>query len=50
MAPLALSKIACVDSSGTFHEDLLEAMIAYGAGDEEELDVGDFTPGKLNKT
>ena len=48
-APLALSKIACVDSSGTFHEDLLEAMIAYGAGDEEEADVGDFTPGKVEQ-
>jgi len=48
-APLALSKIACVDSSGTFHEELLEAMIAYGAGDEEEEDGGDFTPGKVEQ-
>ena len=46
-APMALSKIACVDSSGTFHEELLEAMIAFGAGDEEEADVGDFTPGQI---
>ena len=46
-APMALSKIACVDSSGTFHEELLEAMIAFGAGEEEEADVGDFTPGQI---
>ncbi len=46
-APLALSKIACVDSSGTFQEELLEAMIAYGSGEEEEADIGDFTPGQI---
>ncbi|MBG46108.1 MAG: hypothetical protein CMB76_06275 [Euryarchaeota archaeon] len=46
-APLALSKIACVDSSGTFQEGLLEAMIAYGSGEEEEADTGDFTPGQI---
>ena len=46
---MALSKIACVDESGTFHEDLLEAMIAYGAGEEEEADVGDFTPAKIEQ-
>ena len=48
-APLALSKIACVDSSGTFHEELLEAMIAFGAGEEEEVDDGDFTPGIIEQ-
>ena len=46
-APMALSKIACVDTSGTFHEELVEAMVAYGAGDEEESDLGDFAPGEI---
>ena len=49
-APLALSKIACVDSSGTFQEELVEAMIAYGAGDEDESAAdGDYTPGKIEQ-
>ena len=49
-APLALSKIACVDSSGTFREELVEAMIAYGAGDDEDsADDGDYAPGKIEQ-
>ena len=49
-APIALSKVACVDSSGTFHEELIEAMIAYGAGDEDEDAAdGDYTPGKIEQ-
>ena len=49
-APLALSKVACVDSSGTFHEELVEAMIAYGAGDEDEDAAdGDYAPGKIEQ-
>ena len=40
-----LPRIACVDSSGVFHEDLVEAMIAYGAGDEDDEGAdGDFNP------
>ena len=31
-----LPRIACVNSTGVFEEDLLEAMIAYGVGDEED--------------
>tara|TARA_Y100000768_G_scaffold110194_1_gene81041 strand:- start:237 stop:2411 length:2175 start_codon:yes stop_codon:yes gene_type:complete len=49
-APLALSKVACVDSSGTFREELVEAMIAYGAGDEDEDAAdGDYAPGKIEQ-
>tara|TARA_B100001996_G_scaffold376276_1_gene357332 strand:- start:714 stop:2882 length:2169 start_codon:yes stop_codon:yes gene_type:complete len=43
----ALPKIACVDSTGVFQEDLLEQMRSYGAGDEEVADDGDFTPGTI---
>jgi flavodoxin/succinate dehydrogenase/fumarate reductase-like Fe-S protein/ferredoxin len=40
-----LPRIACVDSTGVFHEDLVEAMAAYGAGDEDDgADEGDFSP------
>ncbi|MDP6869309.1 MAG: flavodoxin domain-containing protein [Candidatus Poseidoniaceae archaeon] len=42
---LALPNISCVDSDGVFHSELVEAMIAYGAGDEEDSAAdGDFTP------
>jgi len=45
-----LPRIACVDSSGTFQEELLEAMIAYGSGDDDdEADIGDFTPGIIEQ-
>jgi len=45
-----LPRIACVDSTGTFQEELLEAMIAYGSGDEEDgIDDGDFTPGIIEQ-
>ena len=48
--PEALSRIACVDSSGTFHEELVEAMVAYGAGDEDDGIVdGDFAPPQIAK-
>ena len=40
-----LPRIACVDSTGAFHEDLVEAMTAYGAGDEDDgAEEGDFSP------
>ena len=43
-----LPRIACVNSSGIFEEDLLETMIAYGAGDDEgDADDGDFTPPEI---
>ena len=41
----ALPKIACVNSSGAFQEDLLEQMRSYGAGAaEDSSDDSDFTP------
>ena len=43
-----LPRIACVDSTGVFHEELVEAMIAYGSGDEDDGgDAGDFTPANI---
>ena len=43
-----LPRLACVDSSGVFHEELVEAMIAYGSGDEEDdASDGDFTPAPI---
>lgn len=45
----ALSKIACVDESGTLLEDLLPEMIEYASDTGEELDDGDFTPGAISK-
>ena len=38
----ALPKIACVNSSGTLQIELLEEMIAYGSGDDEDEVSGDF--------
>jgi succinate dehydrogenase/fumarate reductase-like Fe-S protein/flavodoxin len=44
----ALSRIACVDASGTFHESLVGEMMAYASsGDDEGADSGDFTPGQV---
>lgn len=41
----ALSRIACVDASGTFHETLVEEMLAYGtSGDDDGIVDGDFAP------
>ncbi len=37
----ALSRIACVDDSGTFHEDLVAEMAAYAAGDSASTASGD---------
>ena len=46
-----LPRLACVDSSGVFHEELVEAMIAYGSGDEEDdASDGDFTPAPIVQT
>ena len=45
----ALSKIACVDESGTLLEDLVPEMIEYASDTGEELDDGDFTPGAISK-
>ena len=33
---------SCVNSTGVFEEDLLEAMIAYGVGDEEDDSDSDY--------
>tara|TARA_B100000700_G_scaffold39492_2_gene39747 strand:+ start:636 stop:2807 length:2172 start_codon:yes stop_codon:yes gene_type:complete len=45
-----LPKIACVDSNGVFQEELVEAMIAYGSGDEDDgASTGDFTPGQIEQ-
>ncbi|MDP6906562.1 MAG: flavodoxin domain-containing protein [Candidatus Thalassarchaeaceae archaeon] len=38
---IAMSKIACVDDSGTFQEDLLEAMISHASGDSSAAVAGD---------
>lgn len=43
----ALPRLACVDESGTLQVDLLEEMMAYGAGDEDDVAEGDFTPGTI---
>ena len=43
-----LPRIACVDSSGSFLEELLEEMVAYGSDDDDELVEGDFTPAPMN--
>ena len=49
-ADSVLPKIACVDSSGVFQEELVEAMIAYGSGDEDDgASAGDFTPGQIEQ-
>ena len=37
----ALSRIACVDDSGTFHEDLVDEMAAHAAGDTASGSSGD---------
>jgi len=44
-----LPRIACVDSSGTFLENLLEEMIAHGSGDDDDIVEGDFTPTPMNE-
>jgi len=43
----ALPRLACVDTSGTLQVDLLEEMMAYGAGDDDDVVDGDFTPGAV---
>ncbi|MCH1527499.1 MAG: flavodoxin domain-containing protein [Candidatus Poseidoniaceae archaeon] len=43
-----LPRIACVDANGVFQEDMVEAMIAYGSGDEDDgASDGDFTPANI---
>ncbi len=42
-----LPRIACVDSAGVFHESLVEEMSAYGAGEDDSVSSGDFTPGTV---
>ena len=37
----ALSRIACVDDSGTFNEELVEQMVQYAAGDAASGASGD---------
>ena len=37
----ALSRIACIDDSGTFHEDIVTEMAAYAAGDSASTASGD---------
>lgn len=45
----ALPLLACVDESGTLQVELLEEMKAYGAGDDDDIVEGDFTPGTLER-
>ena len=45
----ALPLLACVDESGTLQVELLEEMKAYGAGDDDDIVEGDFTPGNLER-
>jgi len=45
----ALPRLACVDESGTLQLELLEEMMAYGAGDDEDLVEGDFSPGTIQR-
>lgn len=42
-----LPRIACVDDSATFQEELVEEMTAYGAGEDDAVSSGDFTPGTV---
>ncbi|MDE0557712.1 MAG: flavodoxin domain-containing protein [Candidatus Poseidoniaceae archaeon] len=42
-----LPRIACVDAAGVFHESLVEEMSAYGAGGDDSVSSGDFTPGTV---
>ena len=45
-----LPRIACVDDSGTFQEELVEAMTAYGSGEDEgPADDSDFSPGQIEQ-
>ncbi len=37
----ALSRIACVDASGTFHEDAIPEMVSFAAGDSATAGSGD---------
>ena len=43
----ALPRLACVDESGTLQLELLDEMKAYGAGDDDDVVEGDFTPGTV---
>ena len=43
----ALPRLACVDESGTLQVELLEEMKAYGAGDDDDIVEGDFSPGVI---
>lgn len=45
----ALSKIACVDESGTLLTDLIPEMVEYASDTADEVDDGDFTPGSISK-
>ncbi len=46
----ALPRIACVDDAGVFQSELLEAMIAYGQGsDDDGQESGDFTPANIEQ-
>ena len=43
----ALPLLACVDESGTLQVELLDEMKAYGAGDDDDVAEGDYTPGSI---
>ena len=43
----ALPRLACVDESGTLQVELLDEMMAYGAGDDDDVAEGDYTPGSI---
>ena len=41
----ALPLLACVNASGTLQLELLDEMKAYGAGGDDDVASGDYTPG-----
>ena len=47
----ALSRIACVDESGTFQVELVDSMKEYASGSADDLaDDGDFAPGQIQQS
>lgn len=46
----ALPRIACVDDSGVFQSELVEAMAAHAQGsDDDSQESGDFTPANIEQ-
>ncbi len=47
----ALSRIACVDESGTFQVELVDSMKEYASGSADDVaDDGDFAPGQIQQS